>query len=1344
MKYLLLILNILIIGIELHSQTCSISASTSTLCNGQSSTLTFAHDLPIGSTLLWSPTSQTSNSINVAPTTTTIYSCTVTDGSNSCSSSITITVNSIPTVTSTTPGSRCDAGTVNLSATASVGLVNWYTTSTGGTSLFTGNTYIPTISTTTIYYAEASNGGCTSERTAVTGTVNPTPILSIVNNQSVCAGDLTTTVTFSSNVSGSLISWSNNNTSIGLLSIGNGNILAFNALNSSNTNLTSTITATATANGCTSTLNSFNIVVKPKPVLSNFSNQVLCATELTNPISFSSSVSGATITWTNNNSSIGIPSSGNGNISAFTTTNSTNSNIIGNISAIGTSNGCSSVPMNFNITVKPKPSIANQNSSICSSVLYSPSWVGIIPTNTNYTWSVTNNTQVVGETNNTIAQSFGQTLTNLTLQNQTVVYNVTPVSDGCIGNSFTLNLEVKPAPIANAGQDFTKTCLANTSGNSIGSAPIPGLTYSWSPNSNLSSSTAANPFANPSSTTPYALTVTDILSGCSAIDQVIVTVDNINPIVNAGSDGSITCIQNTSGYTIGISPTANMSYSWNPVNGLASSNSSSTVANPNATTTYTLNAINLSNGCVASDQVVVTVNKAIPTANAGADFIKTCTQNTSGTSIGSSAVLGNIYSWSPSLGINSSTIANPIANPTVSTTYSVLVTNSNNGCTNIDQVTVEVNQTLPLTSAGSDFTKTCISNVFGNSIGMSALPNINYSWSPSIGLTSSNISNPVANPTSTTTYELTSTSSVNGCTATDQVVVSVNNTPPTVSMGTGGTITCNQNTTGVQIGGTNTPGINYSWTPSNALSSTNQSQTLANPALTTTYTLTAQNPSNGCSTNGQVTVNVNNTPPFVIAGLDAIITCNQNVNGVSLGMNTIPGLDYNWSPSTGLNSSNIANVIAIPSSTATYTFTVSNPSNGCSASDNITVFVDNNMPTVNAGLDQSICDGSSVTLSGTSNASNIQWSPSSFVSNPSSLTTTAQIQGNTTFTLTATGTNGCTASDYITISMNELPVSGLNPSYDICANEFLQLNVNPTQNYLWSGLLNSTSNTINQQVDSSGTIILEITDLNGCSSIEEIQVNLLAIPYPIILGAGELCQNSYWEKYSIPSTSNFLHWTVVNGEFQSDSTSNEVYVHWDSINPSNQIIGQIIIEETVASTGCNNSFIKNVLLDTTAALNPEPVLSLSSNVLYIPNEYTFMNWGYESILTHIPVSVGVYSQYCDFNNLDVSNYNYWVEIGDGNGCVTKSYFNEPIFTANLENQTFDKLEVFPNPSDNLIQVKTNFDSSIYQIQTMNGSIVKNGLGDGEFSINIMDLPSGVYILNLNNGTRHYQTKIIKL
>ena len=139
-----------------------------------------------------------------------------------------------------------------------------------------------------------------------------------------------------------------------------------------------------------------------------------------------------------------------------------------------------------------------------------------------------------------------------------------------------------------------------------------------------------------------------------------------------------------------------------------------------------------------------------------------------------------------------------------------------------------------------------------------------------------------------------------------------------------------------------------------------------------------------------------------------------------------------------------------------------------------------------------------------------------------------------------------------------------------------------------------------------------------------------------------------------------------------------------------------------------------------------------------------MNWGYESIVTHIPVSVGVYSQYCNYNNIDLSSYYYWVEIGNGNGCITKSYFNYPTFTANIDNNSLEDLNVYPNPTESIITIKTNFVSSIYQIQSLNGSIVKTGSGEGEFSININDLPSGVYFLNLDNGIRNYQTKIVKI
>lgn len=111
--------------------------------------------------------------------TTTTYSVAAYDA-NGCSSprtAVVATVNAIPTITASAPNSRCGAGTVSLSATPSVGVINWFVASTGGSSVGSGTSFTtPSISTTTTYHAEANNNGCLStSRTAVVATINEIP-----------------------------------------------------------------------------------------------------------------------------------------------------------------------------------------------------------------------------------------------------------------------------------------------------------------------------------------------------------------------------------------------------------------------------------------------------------------------------------------------------------------------------------------------------------------------------------------------------------------------------------------------------------------------------------------------------------------------------------------------------------------------------------------------------------------------------------------------------------------------------------------------------------------------------------------------------------------------------------------------------------------------------------------------------------------------------------------------------------------------------------------------------------------------------------------------------------------
>ena len=77
-----------------------------------------------------------------------------------------------------------------------------------------------------------------------------------------------------------------------------------------------------------------------------------------------------------------------------------------------------------------------------------------------------------------------------------------------------------------------------------------------------------------------------------------------------------------------------------------------------------------------------------PTANAGSDATIDC--NTTSATIGTSAVSGFAYAWTPTTGLSSSTVAQPVATPTSTTTYTLVITNSSTGCTASDTVVVTV------------------------------------------------------------------------------------------------------------------------------------------------------------------------------------------------------------------------------------------------------------------------------------------------------------------------------------------------------------------------------------------------------------------------------------------------------------------------------------------------------------------------------------------------------------------------------------------------------------------------------------------------------------------------------
>ncbi len=637
-----------------------------------------------------------------------------------------------------------------------------------------------------------------------------------------------------------------------------------------------------------------------------------------------------------------------------------------------------------------------------------------------------------------------------TSQNPTITYNtagtyaVTLTATNAHGSDVETiagYITVNPLPTANAG---TNVSICTGSTTTLGASG--GTSYSWLPATGLSSTTIANPVANPTTTTNYTVTVTSL--GCTATDVVTVTVNPI-PTANAGPDAAFCAGSST---TLGAS--GGGTYSWLPAfAGLSSTVIANPIATPSITTTYTVTVTVA--GCTSTDAVTVTVNPT-PTANAGTD-VTIC----NGASTTLAATGGPGYSWSPATGLSSTTIANPIATPSTTTNYTLTVTNAF-GCTNTDVVIVTVNP-LPSANAGTD-----VSICNGSSTTLGASGGTAYSWLPATGLSSTTISNPVANPTATTNYTVTVTNS--GCTATDVVTVTVNPIP-TANAGTDVTM-CNGSSTTLAASG----GTSYAWLPATGLSSTIISNPVANPTATTNYTVTVTD--GGCTDTDVVIVTLNPTPT-ANAGTDVSIC-----DGSSTTLTATGGPGYSWSPATGLSSTTIANPIANPSVTTNYTVTVTNAF-GCTSTDVVIVTVN---PLGTASITPSgattFCQGDSVTL--TANVgSGYNWSTTA-----TTQTITVMLSG--TYTVSVSDLNGCfspSASIVVTVNANpSTPTISANGTTNLCIGDTVILTSDVATSYLWS--TGATSDSI--IVTTAGTYSVTNYNSFGCgasSLITTVNVN---------------------------------------------------------------------------------------------------------------------------------------------------------------------------------------------------------------------------------------------------------------
>jgi hypothetical protein len=820
-------------------------------------------------------------------------------------------------------------------------------------------------------------------------------------------------------------------------------------------------------------------------------------------------------------------------------------------------------------------------------------------------------------------------------------YNVNVSKNGgCISNT-SIDIEVK-SPTANIWASNNINCVDSVSQLVVNG----GVAYKWNTIPPQDNDTIV---VKPSTTTNYMVTVTDG-NGCTVVVGKLITVDKLVPIANAGLDKSINCNISTS-----LTATGGSTYSWSTQ---PSQNTASINVNPKTKTTYTV-TVTSANRCTSTDEVIVNVN-SLPNANISTATTsicagKTATLNASG---------GVKYKWNT----NDST-ASIIIKPMSSQNYTVTVFNSV-GCYNTKSINITVKDaplvnvlpaeakicigdslTLVASGGGSyrwtntNLTSTYVvkptsskaytvtvtatnacTSTFAKSVDVMPLPTLvlspstatickgdtiqllvngalKYKWSTVSNDTSSIVK---VSPNTTTTYIVTGKDH-NGCTATSSRLVTVR-ALPLAKITT--TVVNDTVCSGKNVVMTASGGLKYKWSTGDTLARLNF---VASESKIYTVTVTANT---GCTAIVSDTVAVNSSPVVLIQP-DSIVLC----KGKSIELTAISSGTYKWSNGI-LN----ATTTVTPTTTTTYTVTVTS-AQGCTSTSSRKVYI-NPLP-VGTILPSSvtICKGETTVLRATGGQGYV-WSVSESETNDSLEVTPI---ATTTYTVTISDANGCTATSSRLVTVRALPLAKITTTVvndTVCSGKNVVMTASGGVKYKWS--TGDTLARLNFVASESKIYTVTVTANTGCTAIvsDTVAVNLS----PVVLIQPDsivLCKGKSIELTAI-STGTYK-WS--NGILSSTTT----------VTPTTTTTYTVTV---TSAQGCTSTSSRKVYI------NPLPVGTiLPSSVTICKGETTVLRatggqgyvWSVSESETNDSLEV-----------TPIATTTYTVTISDANGCTATS------------------------------------------------------------------------------------------
>jgi gliding motility-associated-like protein len=454
-------------------------------------------------------------------------------------------------------------------------------------------------------------------------------------------------------------------------------------------------------------------------------------------------------------------------------------------------------------------------------------------------------------------------------------------------------------------------------------------------------------------------------------------------------------------------------------------------------------------GCDSIRTITLTVN---PLPNVIANVLPNNLNVCDGKSItlyGSGAAT---YNW------NNGVIDNSIFTPNATNTYTVTGTSAA-GCVSTSAITITV---LPLPTVTATTQPDPAIICAGDSVKLVATSTSPIAWSGGIA------NNTFFKPNVSNVYTVTATAS-NGCTSTSTVNVTVNPLPPVAITAAPNTALCIGESVALSANGA----LTYVWNGSVV------DGVAFSPTSTATYTVTGTD-GNGCTKSATKTIVVNPLPIVNALAIpsNGIICTGKPITLYGGGAST-----YAW---TGGITNNVA---FTPTANGNYTVTGTD-ANGCVSTSSISIsllplpiIVITSQPTP-----AEICNGDSIKLIA-SGATSYSWT-SGIVNDVYFNPTTSA-----TYTVTATGANGCTTTATKFVKVNPLPniVVTANPSFSICIGKSVSLTASAGATYVWSSGIN---NGVSFMPPSTATYTVTATNNFGCisSTTRIVTVN----PLPII------------------------------------------------------------------------------------------------------------------------------------------------------------------------------------------------------------------------------------------------------